>query len=711
MSAQPKAAPAGAVWSSSLQRPRVLGAVLIAALASLHHFADTPVQSWLRNAWFDAYQIMMPRTRISAPAVIVAVDEKSLAQLGQWPWPRTLVARVLDRLAEYRPLAVGVDVIFAEPDRLSPEAIAESNPRVGRALARQLKRLQSNDEALAAAIRRLPVVLGVAGIYERGTEPVPRPAALFRMQGDPLHHLWPVPPFASALKSLDQIDAAAASRGLISADIRHGVVRRVPLLAAVGNAPFPSLSVETLRVGVSEPAFVVRSGAHGIESIGIGDVLIRPDADGHLWVRFSRHDPARFVSAADLLAGTVDREQIDNKLVLFGVTGIGLLDQQATPLGERMSGMEVHTQVLENIFDGNLLGRPRWARGLETALIVILGALLVFAVPALSPVRSSIVLVAVTGGLLLLGIVLFRYTGVLFDAAAPVIDLNILFGGLLRATLAESARAQQRLERELQAQREAAARMAGELEAARRVQIGMLPVPALTFEGERRFELHASMEPAREVGGDLYDFFMAGRSRLFFLVGDVSGKGMPASIFMALSKALYKSTALRSLPDLGRTMIEANVEITRENPELLFVTLVACMLDVDTGELAYCNAGHEPPQVIAAGGTGVRHLEGGGPPLCTLEDYPYETGHARLAPSESLVLVSDGVPEAMNAAGELFGRARLNRFLSGMPAGLSASQRVAAVNDEVRRFYAGAEMADDVTILVVRWIGPATGDR
>jgi serine phosphatase RsbU (regulator of sigma subunit) len=276
----------------------------------------------------------------------------------------------------------------------------------------------------------------------------------------------------------------------------------------------------------------------------------------------------------------------------------------------------------------------------------------------------------------------------------------------LRATLAESARQQERLKRELESQREAAARMAGELEAARRVQIGMLPVPALAITGETRFELHASMEPAREVGGDLYDFFMVGKSRLFFLAGDVSGKGMPASIFMALSKALYKSTALRSLPDLGRTMAEANVEITRENPEFLFVTLVACMLDAETGELAYCNAGHEPPHVIATDGTWVRRLEGGGPPLCTLENFPYQVAHTRMAPGESLILVSDGVPEATNPAGEMFGRLRLNRLLATMPAGLSADKRVETVNDEVRRFTAGAEMADDVTILVVRWRGP-----
>lgn len=700
MSAQPQAALDAPAWNPWLRRPRFLGGVLAAALASLHLFADTPVQSWLRNSWFDAYQTVMPRSRVSAPAVIVAVDEKSLAQLGQWPWPRTLVARVLDRLAEYRPLAVGVDVIFAEPDRLSPGAIADLHPQIGRALALQLRSLLSNDEVLAAAISRLPAVLGVAGVYEPIDGAVPRSAAVFRMQGDPLPYLWKFP---SALASIGPIDAAARSRALISADVRHGIVRSVPLLAAVGDAPMPSLSLETLRVGVREAAFTVRTGAHGIESIGIGDVRIRPEADGHLWVRFGPHDPGRFVSAADVLAGTVDADRITGKLVLFGLTGIGLLDQKATPLGERMNGIEVHAQVLENIFDGSLLGRPRWTRWSESALIMILGALLVFAVPALSPVGSSLVLAAGIGALLALGAALFQYAGVLFDAAAPIIDLNILFGGLLRATLAESARQRQRLQRELNAEREAAARMAGELEAARRVQIGMLPVPDLVFGDERRFDLHASMEPAREVGGDLYDFYMIGKSHLFFMVGDVSGKGMPASIFMALSKALYKSAALRSLPDLGRTMIEANTEITRENPELLFVTLVACMLDVETGELAYCNAGHEPPQLVGAGGGNARQLKAAGPPLCTLENYPYAAERARMAPGESLVLVSDGVAEAMNSAGKLFGRARLDRLLATAPAGLSAAAQVEAVNDEVRRFSAGTEMADDVTVLVVRW--------
>ena len=162
----PKSA-AAAPWDARLLQPRALGAVLVLALAALHLFADTPVQSWLRNSWFDACQVLMPRQRASAPVVIVEVDEKSLAQHGQWPWPRTLIARLFDRLAEHQPLAVGVDVIFAEPDRLSPGMVAENNPHIGRALALQLRRLPSNDEALAAAVKRLPVVLGVAGIDQR----------------------------------------------------------------------------------------------------------------------------------------------------------------------------------------------------------------------------------------------------------------------------------------------------------------------------------------------------------------------------------------------------------------------------------------------------------------------------------------------------------------------------------------------------------------
>jgi serine phosphatase RsbU (regulator of sigma subunit)/CHASE2 domain-containing sensor protein len=701
----PEASPptAASRWRARLTRPRALGVVFLLALCGLQLLADTPVQSWLREGWFDLYQRAMPRERVSAPAVIVAVDEKSLARHGQWPWPRTLIAELLDALAAFRPLAIGIDVVFAEPDRHSPGMLAERRPDVDAALARELKRLPDNDAVLAAAIKRLPVVLGVAGTYDAGQGLPPRSKAVFRADGDPLPSLWQFP---SALKSIDSIDQAATSRALLSTEAGSGVVRRVPLIAAVASAVFPALSLETLRVGIGADVIAILADTNGIESVVVGDAVVPIERDGHFRVRYSGHDPGRFVSASDVLAREADAAMFERKLVLFGVTGVGLLDQQATPVGERMPGIEIHAQILENIFDRDFLTRPRWTRWAEAALIALLGAALVLAVPAVRPLHSSWLLLLEMAALAVLGAALFRYTGVLFDAALPALSLNVLFGGLLRATLAETARQRERLRRELEAQREAATKIAGELEAARRVQMGMLPVAAQMFDGEKRFELHTYLDPAREVGGDFYDFFMLGESRLFFLVGDVSGKGMPASIFMALSKALYKSTVLRGLGDLGQIMWHANAEISRENPELMFVTALACVLDVETGELTYCNAGHETPYAPPRGGKSVTRLAGGGgPPLCMLEEFPYETARYRMSPGESLVLVSDGVTEAMNPAGELFGRARLERLLSAMPATQNAEQRVNAVRDAVREFSAGAEMADDITILALRWLG------
>ena len=124
--------------------------------------------------------------------------------------------------------------------------------------------------------------------------------------------------------------------------------------------------------------------------------------------------------------------------------------------------------------------------------------------------------------------------------------MGALFTAMLGTTLAEAQGQRRALRRQMERQREAAARLAGELEAARRIQMGSLPTPAVAFPGETRFDLYAFLEPAREVGGDLYDFFRLDADRIFFLVGDVSGKGLPGSLFMAVSKSLCKSIALRA---------------------------------------------------------------------------------------------------------------------------------------------------------------------
>jgi serine phosphatase RsbU (regulator of sigma subunit) len=180
---------------------------------------------------------------------------------------------------------------------------------------------------------------------------------------------------------------------------------------------------------------------------------------------------------------------------------------------------------------------------------------------------------------------------------------------------------------------------------------------------------------------------------------------------MAVSKALYKSTMLRtSDADIGELMFAANAEVSRDNPEMLFVTAFAAVLDLESGELSYCNAGHENPYLVdPVGGAVVRIEDGGGPPLCAVDGFVYRGGECRIRPGEMLCLISDGVTEALSPVGALYGGGRVRTLLQRMAkADITADAVVHALRADVETFAAGSEPADDITVLVLRWHGPRT---
>jgi adenylate cyclase len=677
----------------------VAGLVLLALLSAPILWQEMPVAGAMRLAWLDTYQSVFPRERRSAPAMIVAIDEASLDRFGQWPWPRTLIAQLIDRLRGADPAAIGIDILFAEPDRLSPDWVAPAATRRGPQFTASSGRALRNDSILAGSIRAAPVALGIAGL-ETGA---PSHTATFTpslQRGDDARAS--MRGYASALRSLPEIDTAARGHGVLSVETEGGIVRRVPMVALIGANPVLPLSLETLRVAIGEPLFVVQGSAAGVKSVGIGGLAVPTQPDGRLWVHFTPHDAHRFISAAGVLTGESDMRQFERKLVLVGVTGLGLVDYPDTPLG-RMPGVEIHAQVLENVFDGDLLTRPSWVPWAEGMVFLLLGLVVIRAVPRISPARSVFMLVLLLGALGLLGAAAYLGSGILLDASVPGVGLGLVFAGMLAQTLSEANVQRKALRERLQLEREEAARLTGELDAARRIQIGILPRADAAFPGERRFEIYASMEPAREVGGDLYDFFMLDPDRLFFLVGDVSGKGLPASIFMAVSKALCKSAALRSIQQVGALLHEASTEIARENPESLFVTVFAGVLDANSGRMQYCCAGHEPPFIFSPNDEITRFEAGSGPPLCVIDGFSYTTAEIQMKPGSTLCLVTDGVTEGMNAEGELYGAKRLSQALQRARHTQSTAELVSAIRADLARFVAGAEPADDITLLVLRW--------
>jgi len=264
----------------------------------------------------------------------------------------------------------------------------------------------------------------------------------------------------------------------------------------------------------------------------------------------------------------------------------------------------------------------------------------------------------------------------------------------------------------LQHEREREARTDGELNAARSIQIGLLPRHFPGPPDRSDVDVFASIEPARMVGGDLYDFVLLDSGRLSFAIADVSGKGVPAALFMAMTKEVLHTATLRYRNALDRVFIEANAKISAASEELaeggadmMFVTVFAGILDLASGLLIYVNAGHDAPIMMRDGCEPAALALAGGPPLGTVDDFQYTIEQRQLAPGEVLLAYTDGVTEAQDKNHALYSGARLNQLLASAPIS-SARAVVDFVRDDVHRFAAGAEQADDITLLAVRWLVP-----
>lgn len=690
-----------------IARIRVIGALASIALAIL--IAWRP--SWnqrLPAAGFDAHQIISPREVKTLPVTVVEVDEKSLAALGRWPWPRTLLAQLVDKIDRQQPAAIGIDVFMPEPDPMDPAPLwKRGDAQAAGSVAEPLSR----DAVLARSLAATRTVLPIAGAPAATGMPM-RVAPFAIDQGDTSAEsqsraVGKIVRFGGATTSIDEINRAASGWGLVSVDATGGTVRRVPLTATVAGTMVPAFAVEMLRVAMGAPSLRLVVSGSSVRGIAIGDRFIATEPDGAVRVYFSPPHAGRFVSAVDVIEDRVDPRSFRGQMVLVGVNSAGLGDYNNTPLGIAMPGTEIQAQLLENLLEGSVLIRPNWAPVLEATLFLLLGGLLVGVTPTWRPRNAALVAALCLAVLIAVAQLAFRSQRLVLDAATPGLALLVLYSALLMLTLAEATRQRKLLEREMQSARERNARLAGELDAARQIQMAFLP-DANQLRGDARVDIDAVMVPAREVGGDLYDFFRLDTRHLFLLVGDVAGKGLSASIFMAVSKALYKSAALRQQhQDMGHLMSAANAEVSRDNPQMMFVTVFAGVLDLDTGELAYCNAGHENPYVVAPGDGSVGIIdEGGGPPLCAIDRFVYRGARYQLWPGELLCIVSDGVTEARNRAGELFGRNRVGEELFGLrDRPLNAREVVAALRQHVDAFADGAEPVDDFTILALRWSG------
>lgn len=256
---------------------------------------------------------------------------------------------------------------------------------------------------------------------------------------------------------------------------------------------------------------------------------------------------------------------------------------------------------------------------------------------------------------------------------------------------------------------EANARMLEELNFAREIQMSMVPLLFPVFPDRPELTLCALLEPAREVGGDFYDFYFVDENRLCMVVADVAGKGAPAALFMAVSKTLIKSRAAYDF-DPSSIMTQVNGELSLSNITATFVTVFLAILDVSTGALRYCNAGHNPPYIKVKSGELEKLDDLHGPVLGVVPDLIYTQGEFLLSPGDTLVMFTDGITESMNERGEEYTDQRLEKLLSDSKAQNSEEMCRDIIHD-VRRHQSDAEQSDDITLLALSFWGSREEDR
>ena len=635
-------------WRWTDGNGRILALALLVILLTVRWFDPMPIMLARENI-FDFYQRISPRDASGSSVTIVEIDSESLELDGQWPWSRKQLAQLLDAIFEAGPRMVALDILISDPDRHSPERAIRSWEIEDESLARALQLWISSkpryDEMLADRMDSGPnVVVSVFGINPSYDIMLPTSAdpKIPKALRDSLQH------YRTLTLLLPEIEGSAALRGVanIVPDF-DGTVRKANLVYSIDNAILPSLALEAFRAGLPSARLSFAGDENGLREIRLAplsnSIALGPRAQirpyfaprGRGQGRTEEATNQRSMMASGILPGDKELDNLRNKWVLVGLTDQSLVHDWPTPLGEPMPGVVIQAQILENLLDESWLIRPALIDWVEIAAACLFGLAMILIMPIMPTSRAAFVFAGTSIVILLCSFALFFTYRLLIDASIPILAGLLCFAAMSSAAYALSTRQRRKMD--------------FELAEARRVQRSMLPELAALKAIPDGVSVDASIDPASSVGGDFFDVVPLDSDRLLLLVADVSGKGLNAALFMALSKSLIQSVAIREphLPP-GNLLAQAQIEISRANNADMFVAVAACIIDTCTRELSWSVAGHPPPILLQDDQAIALNSVPTGLPLCLDNDETYQTGSLFIKPGSVILLATDGAIEAFD---------------------------------------------------------------
>lgn len=428
---------------------RSLGMVLLVSFLGLY-YVDVKTNTGFLDAWrnkvFDYYQEIKPReipTPENKPVTIIDLDEQSLETIGQWPWPRNVLAQLVQNLMQMGAVLVAFDIVFAEPDRMNPSSVASTLQGLDDETKAKLVSLKSNDQLFADTIRRSRVVLGQAGrpSETEGVKgpPVKKSVAVRKLSKDAGEPYVYIPKFPSLVRNVPVIEQAAIGRfgghGIFSVvPGKDGIVRNVPAFFGHDGQYFPSLAIEMLRIATGRQTVLAQVNAAGMTGAAVAKGLtVTTDRIGQIWPYFSKRDWDKYVPAYEVLNGSADPAKIKGKLTILGTSAVGLRDIRSIPTERDIPGVEVHAQLIEAIIHKKYLVRPNYADVAELSILLIGGIIMIILVPWVGAKWTAGLFLLVAGGSLGTSWYLFSENLVLLDATYAVVGIAVMYTSMTYA--------------------------------------------------------------------------------------------------------------------------------------------------------------------------------------------------------------------------------------------------------------------------------------
>tara|TARA_A100001015_G_scaffold273984_1_gene329949 strand:- start:411 stop:2465 length:2055 start_codon:yes stop_codon:yes gene_type:complete len=658
--------------------------ILLLILISLKVINPSLIKS-ISYLSFDLYQKVFVEKKSDSDVVIIDIDETSLGKFGQFPWSRSVFAKIIDQVETSNPKVIGFDIFFTEKDKQSPEEIIKSYGLIPSDIA-DLQKLKGHDDVFAEKLKSAKTVTAVLGSnvpshsnYDRKAK-----AKFLSKGGDPKEFTYSYP---YSIGSLEKLEKEVQGLGSISfLDQLDGIIRSLPLIVRFDNKIYPTMGLEMVRVGENQKNLYIELNEVGINRISARPYKIDSDPNGIIWIKYKEPQKKQYISAGDVFDGKFQTDFFKDKYVLIGASAQGLFDLVKIPTGLTVPGVEVHANVIENILDQSYLVRNPNTYVFELLFSIIV-ALLTFVLS--QKIRPKYSLSVFFGNLLfiiIIGFYIYKFRSELIDISYPIFILTITFlAGLYFRFIEENKLALANLQKE--------AKLLKERELAAGVQKSLFP-DISKFENF----IFAKNVPARDVSGDYFDVVRSTPEEYFFTLADVSGKGVKAGMYMAKASSIFRTLTNLKFP-LEKVVFGVNNELVEAKFKGMFVTAVFGKLNIKTGELVFINAGHESILTFDKG-KNYEYIKSDMPPIGIIK-YFTETmvkSNTMNLKDKTFVVYTDGVTEGYLKNGEELGAEGVQNIINSIEK-INPKNIVLSIEKELN--WGAEKLRDDITCMAI----------